>query len=207
MSINQVSRLSPRTRRDDDIALVCLSDIPSCDIHRHMPHPTISDKLRRQTGNGDTAYGDNDAPRFACRMAGRRTGRVISERLYDGATKRRQADEMTGWRRDGRIKRTVRRERREERHERDGTIKRMIVSTIGCSIINAIIFAPSARQGGTGRRMDERRARINGAGNGKASSHSIRLPRKGFRMTDMYISCILAHLPAASYAIVVYSIR
>lgn len=49
----------------------------------------------------------------------------------------------------------------------DGTIKRMIVSTIGCPIMDAILFAPSARHDGKRKRQNERRAGTNGAWNGK----------------------------------------
>lgn len=55
--------------------------------------------------------------------------------------------------------------------------------------------APSARLDGKGRRQEEtakrETSRENGAGNGKGILYPIRLPRKYYRMTNMYKSCVL----------------
>lgn len=68
-----------------------------------------------------------------------------------------------------------------------GTIK----DTIGCLIMNAI-FPPLGTAGREGETTAKREtSRENGAGNGKGILYPIRLPRKCYRMTNMYISCVL----------------
>ena len=97
-----------------------------------------------------------------------------------------------------------------KRHERDTTIDGTIGSTIGCLIMN-VIFPPHRHvmtgSGDVGTK-DEQGQTARGTGIGMLDSDAaIRLPWKCFRLEDMYISCIPLSLPAAPYAIVVYSIR
>lgn len=82
----------------------------------------------------------------------------------------------------------------------------MIESMIGCLIVDAI-FQPNrhgrTESGDAGKKGEQGKRR----GEREEVLYSIRLPKKGFRMTDMYISCILAHLPAVQHTIVIYSKR
>ena len=172
----------------------------SCDIpqaHHHISRHRTSRDVGHGTAIRYTAKIPRPAPLVGIAGSGTgrdESGRTEEQQAWDGTNGRamRWTDEMTG------------RERREERHEMDGTIG----STIGYKIIDEIL--PPNRHGRTGRGDDSETGDEQGQtarGTGMMISYSIRLPRKDFRMANMYISCILAHLPAFSHTIVIYSKR